>query len=228
MIRFGLQVLVASAALSLAACGGGGSDTSTTSSQADFPIEAAAVALHTVANTYSLSATDSNTGDVYVLSGSQAPSADATFEGALRKSIASTVVIRKNGALDSTGSTVSYFSVGPFKAYGSISLDGTYQVITSSPALPTTGRVGYAGTAVASTIYASSTKTFVNSTTTTVWTLEADTAITAWLCANTVIKTGTTSSIQATKSDCYKITTMGVIQARKVSVTINGTTLNFQ
>jgi hypothetical protein len=59
------------------------------------------------------------------------------------------------------------------------------------------------------------------------WTLEADTATTAFLCANTTAKE-TDGQVMATTAGCYKISTAGTVVGIKWTVAVAGKTLKFR
>jgi hypothetical protein len=59
------------------------------------------------------------------------------------------------------------------------------------------------------------------------WALDAVETSNAWACLNSAITQAGGASV-TTELVCYKIDTSGNISAKKIDLTINGQTLNFQ
>jgi hypothetical protein len=137
------------------------------------------------------------------------------------------VVIKKNGVTALTGSATGYFQVGPLTSLGAIAASGNYIVTTASTPLPLSANVGQSGAFATDVAYTSSAKTTIDYHATSTWSLEADTANTAWLCSNET-DVFTDASPVYTESDCYKIDPSGNLLGAKVTISQGGTTLVFQ
>jgi hypothetical protein len=213
----------------LSACGGGGGDAApaaTPIAAASFPMDAAYTKAMT--NGVNLNGTAIDGADTWTMSASIAPASDAMFEGVVRKKSIQALTIKKNGSVLSSETISSYYSINPFTTYGSSSSGGTYAVQTSpAGAFPTTAKVGDSGSLGISTTYTSSSKTTVQSTTQGTWTLEADTATTAFGCANIVMKNASGAQI-GTGASCYKIDTNGNALGMRFTVSVPGLTLVFK
>jgi hypothetical protein len=222
-----LRVLTLAAAAFLAACGGGGGGGGgPVAAPVTFNLDAAvANALVTGFATGTLTATDTS-GNTYTASETVQPAADGTFEGTILKQSKNTVTATKNGAFAGNATSNGFFSVNPLTIKGSTHSDGTYAVASQQTALPTAATVGQTGAFYNSTNYASSSKTSVVSTAVATWSLEADTANTAFACINT--STSFSNGSRSAEADCYKINAAGQIIGGKVTLTINGVTLSFK
>lgn len=209
----------------LAACGGGGGD-ATPATTATYPLEAAYTKAMT--NGISLNGTAIDGADTYTLSLSITPAADEVFEGVVRKKSIETLTIKKNGAVGIADNIDSYYSTNPFIQWGARYSNGTYAVQTSSTGVfPTTAKVGDSGSLGTLTLYTNANKTTVQLTTQSTWTLEADTATTAFGCANSVMKDATGVQI-GTAAGCYKIDTSGNALGMRFTLSVAGKTLVFK
>ena len=169
-----------------------------------------------------------NSGNTYTLQYGLTPGAPTTFEGLAASMAAETLTISKNNAVVDTISLNTYFTTSPLIALGYVDLgNGQYTIDSNQLALPTNATVGQSGQLQTETTYSINLFNIINDTATVTWALSADTATTAWLCANTVdIIVSPPSTISGSK--CYKIDTSGNVSALKFTITVNGTTLNFQ
>lgn len=213
----------------LSACGGGGSDATSTAT----PVAAASFALDAayakaVTTGVSLNGTAVDGADTYTMSLSIAPAADGTFEGVIRKKSIESLTIKKNGSVLGVTNIDLYYSLNPFTTQGASYSDGTYAVQTSTTgALPTTAKVGDSGALGTLTVYTNASKTTVLTTAQSSWTLEADTATTAFGCANSVIKNA--AGVQTgTAAGCYKIDTNGNALGMRFTLSVAGKTLVFK
>ena len=136
--------------------------------------------------------------------------------------------MKKNGAVLSADTSSSYYSINPFTTKGAIYSNGTYAVQTSNTGFfPTAAKVGDSGTLGTLTLYTSPTKTTVQTTTQSTWTLEADTASTAFGCANIVLKDAAGTQT-GTAAGCYKIDTNGNAMGMRFTLSVAGKTLVFK
>ena len=213
----------------LSACGGGGGDAAPTAT----PVVAASFALDAayakgVTTGVSLNGTAVDGADTYTLSLSIAPAADGTFEGVVRKKSIESLTIKKNGSVLGVTNIDLYYSLNPLTIQGASYSDGTYAVQTSiAGSFPATAKVGDSGALGTLTLYTNASKATVQSTTQSTWTLEADTATTAFGCVNSVIKSA--SGVQTgTGAGCYKIDTNGNVLGMRFTLSVAGKTLVFK
>jgi len=232
-MRKSLLILLAFFSAGLISCGGksGGGDTPApsgpVSSTLPFPPDAAVSRYLQSPQGFTIAATDSS-NNVYTLTYSFTPGPSSTFEGVPAKTASTSTLIKANGVVISTGSAVSYFNVSPYRPLGVIYGTGEYVVLVPTAQLPVTAMVGQSGAVSTSTEYANSTKASVISHSTTTWSLEADTASTAWFCMNeTIIYTdGVTPNF--TEADCYKTDVNGNVLGVKATITQGSFVLSFK
>jgi hypothetical protein len=206
-----------SAAVVLAACGGGGDGGGTVTPPA-VTFNADAAFASALTSGFSVSGlTGMNAGSTVPFTASLvfAPAPDAVFEGALRKSATQTATLAAPGIATQTSTAQLFFSTGPARLVGSTSSDG-YIVYTSRGALPTAGTVGQSGAFADGVIFTSAAKTATSGTENIQWSIEADTATTAFACLNQVV---TISAEQVTERDCFKIDSAGTILGAKIILT---------
>ena len=214
----------------LSACGGGGgSDPAPAPSPvatASFPLEAAYA--KAVTTGVSLNGTAVDGADTYTMSLSITPASDGVFEGVVRKKSIGSSTIKKNGSVLGVTNTDLYYSLNPFTTQGASYSDGTYAVQTSiAGSFPATAKVGDSGALGTLTVYTNASKTTVQSTTQSTWTLEADTATTAFGCSNGVVKNAAGVQI-GTAAGCYKIDTNGNALGMRFTLSVEGRTLVFR
>jgi hypothetical protein len=213
----------------LSACGGGGGDATpaaTPVAAASFPLDAAYT--KAVTTGVSLNGTAVDGADTYAMSLSITPATDAMFEGVARKQAIESLTIKKNGSVLGVSGINLFFSTNPLTTYGATYSDGTYAVQTKNTgAFPATAKVNDSGPLGTLTVYTNSSKTTVQSITESTWTLEADTATTAFGCSNSVIKNG--AGVQTgTAAGCYKIDTNGNALGMRFTLSVAGKTLVFK
>ena len=211
----------------LMACGGGGEDaTPIITSSAKFALDTA----YTQAMTsgISLAGTAVDGADTWTLSLSVAPAADGTFEGVSTKKANQSLTMKKNGVTVLTSNIESFFTTNPLAIRGAKYSDGTYAVQTAANgALSNTAVVGNSGPFGTLTVYSNSSKNAVLLTQDSTWTLEADTATTAYGCVNSVGK-NVSGVVVSTSSGCYKIDTDGKVLGMKYTLAVAGKTLEFR
>jgi hypothetical protein len=216
----------------LAGCGGGGSHPANLSSA---PGEAAINAYHQATHQTTLSAMDSS-GNNYTLQLSSVPNAGTTtFEGnAPAYSTVDTVTIDANGMVAASSVGTSYFLLNPYVPLGQVSSTGTpYAVVTSSFPVPTTWNVGSSGPVSNLTFYHDSTKTAVDISETSTYSVEARNSTTLLVCLNSVLSNVTaqgTADGQAdgTGSACYSVDASGNMALVSITVMVKGVSLKFQ
>ncbi len=223
--RFWKMLAALGSAFVLLSCGGGGGggDQGPVASTLDFPIGSAKSAWAQSARSFNL--TGSLDGTNFAMSYSQAPGAASTFEGQAASTSSLTIIFRANGVVASQTLLAVYFAASPFVAYGSIDLGtGSYSVFNTFAILPATAKVGQSGSIGTETEYVNSSKSQVRNVTTLTWSLEADTANTAFFCVNSQISGAT----PGTGSECYRIDSSGAALGLIVKVMVNGKTLTLQ
>ena len=239
MNKIWLPILIA---LGLCACGGGGGGGNSSSSgngsnsgnggsgsggssPTSFPLASAFSALSQTNHSYNLSALSG--ADNYTMEISDTPGTQQLFEGHLSSTLVQLLIMKKNGVVVSTGSSTSYFDVSPFMGWGSISGDGSYEVTSGQQPLPSSATVGQSGALETDTTYTSSAKILISSYGLVTWSLESDTATSAWACINST--TAFTNNAPAVSgAQCYRVDQTGNISAMKVTVYDNGKALTFQ
>lgn len=211
----------------LAACGGGGGDsTPVATPTTTFPLEAAYT--KAVINGISLSGTAVDGADTWSMTVSLTPASDEVFEGVVRKKALQSLTIKKNGAVLAASNIQSYFSINPFTTQGARYSDGTYAVQTSTTgSFPVAAKVGDSGGLGILTVYTDANKTSVQSRAESTWTLEADTATTAFGCANIILKNAAGAQT-GTAAGCYKIDTSGNALGMRYTLSVAGKTLVFK
>ena len=179
-------------------------------------------------NGISLSGTAVDGADTWSMTVSLTPASDEAFEGVVRKKALQSLTIKKNGTVLTASNIQGYYSLNPFATQGARYSDGTYAVQTSTTgSFPVAAKVGDSGGLGILTLYTNASKTGVQGTTESTWTLEADTATTAFGCANSILKnlagaqTGTTAA-------CYKIDTNGNAVGMRYTLSVAGKTLVFK
>lgn len=158
------------------------------------------------------------------------PAADETFEGATAKKSVNAITIKKNGTTVLSSGGETFYSINPFKTKGLKLNDGHYGVATvQGGAMSNSAVVGNSGSLGSVTVYSNAAKTSISFTQEATWTLEEDTATTAYACTNTTAK-NTTGSLITTTSGCYKIDPNGTIKGMKYTlyVAAAGKTLVFR
>ena len=222
MLRKLISIYAVSALLVACGGGGGGSDSSPTT-----------YALDTFQSSFgsvprSFSATAASGADTYTLFISSAPATDAMFEGALRKRATQTLTVRKNGVTIGASTFDSFYQVAPWQAIGATYSDGTYAVATTlNPALPNAAAVGSSGSLGVLTLYTNATKSTVVLRQEATWTLESDTATTAFFCVSTVAR-NPAGSVVATTSGCTRYDTSGNPVGIRFTIAVDGLTLTFR
>ena len=128
------------------------------------------------------------------------------------------ITIKKNGVTLQAANGETFFTVNPYKTKGFKFSDGRYGVQTVDGSVrPNTATVGSSGSLGSVTVYASAAKSSVTMTEEGTWTLEEDTATTAYACNNIVVK-NPLGAIVTTNAVCYKIDANGSIKGMKYTL----------
>jgi hypothetical protein len=229
------------ATLILVACGGGGGDkpepaatpqdTKVVASTSPFPIDSAITVFKQTAHSYTLTGTDVFGANYSVAYSTTPESAPAMFEGQVASTAMTTVAVTKNGVLTSNVASRVYFKSSRYLELGQVDTDGSNYYVddVSSPLyLPTTATVGQSGPLNSTTVYADQSKASTIAHQTNSWSLEADTASTAWLCSTSVYTPVSPSGSSSTEKQCLRIDTSGVVQGMTVTLSGGGVSLVLQ
>ena len=203
----------------------------TTISTIDFPVEAVFTSLASTASTYTASAVDAS-GNSLVFSVDRIPGPDKTdplVYPASLKTYSQTNTLKKNGNIISTKNLEEFYSVAPFYLFGNLNnmygSSNNMKVTTQLP-LPATGRVGSSGVFYKGRNYINK-AALSPDTWYAMWSLEADSATTAWLCLNTEITPANATAVSTAEIDCFRINQAGNITGFKTDITENGVKLGY-
>ena len=198
----------------------------------DFPVEAVFTSLASTASTYTASATDA-AGNNFSLSVGRIPGPDKSdplIYAAPLKTYSLSNITRKNGAVTSTKNFEDFYSVAPYYLFGSLNnlygSSNNMKVTTQLP-LPATARVGTSGV-----FYKG--RNYINKVTSSydtwyaMWSLEADSATTAWLCLNVEITPANATAVSTAENDCFRINQAGNITGFKADITENAITMSYR
>jgi hypothetical protein len=217
----GICLTVLAAALAACGGGGGGDVPLSATSTASFPVQALYAKDISSSSSYTVTASDAS--GTYTVTASDTPRSDAIFEGVTRSVSLGTLTMKQGNVLINTSSSLNYYGLNPPRSYGSLDTNGEYAVNTATGTMPVTAKVGETWSGHIGTVYSNSSKTTVLYNMTRNWSMEADTATTAFMCANT-IRTGTSD----TSSACRKIDTAGNILGYRMTLKVNGQIVTFQ
>ena len=225
-MKYPLILALALSTSFLAACGGGGGDDTTPTVAAKYSLEAAQIKVVTTGVTWNGTAVDG--ANTYTMSLSTTPAADEVFEGVVSKKYSASLTIKANGTIVTAANYSGYYSINPFTVKGAHYADGTYAVATGATgAHPTAAKVGDSGSLGTLTLYTDANKTTVKSTSQSTWSMEPDTATTAFGCINFVNK-DSAGTQTGTGAGCYKIDTSGNILGMRYTISASGKTLVFK
>jgi hypothetical protein len=217
--------LITCAIASLTACGGGGGSTSN-STPTTYAVDTAYTQAVTMG--ISLNGTAIDGADTWTMAMSVTPAPDESFEGTTAKKSVTAITIKKNGTTVLSSGGESFYSINPLKTKGLKLNDGHYGVATvAGSAMSNSAVVGNSGSLGTVTVYTNPSKSSIAFTQEATWTLEEDTATTAYACTNTTAK-DTTGVLITTTSGCYKIDANGTIKGMKYTLAVAGKTLVFR
>ncbi|MCZ8014795.1 MAG: hypothetical protein O9274_03775 [Limnobacter sp.] len=209
-----MKVALILSALFLSACGGGGGGSDVpvapSASTSAFALDTASTNFYTVPRTFNLNAVVNGTAFNVILSYSPQP--DVIFEGVLSKVNQATSTVRENNVVQFSDTVLRFFTTGPLLFRGATSMgdpDGqNYLVSTFSDRLPATANVGSTGPVATALYFTDVGKTNPRGSEVLTYSLEADTANTAFLCTNSTIR-NQLNLILLTQSECIKINPAG-------------------
>jgi hypothetical protein len=218
------KVAIAAAVVALlSACGGGGGgDGSPPPPQTTFNLDAA------FANTLTQGISFPNlraswNGVAFQLSISSTPTSDGTFLSQTYRRAIESSTVSINGQPGPTATSTLYFTLSPVTLVGGMDSAGL-TIFTPQASLPTAASVGSSGPYTRADTYVSDSNRTLLGQTVMSWTLEPDTATTAWGC----IVYSTMDGFQFEK-DCYRIDAAGTIFNAKATMNFtDGTTLSFE
>lgn len=245
-MKFRSQLSCLFATLLVAACGGGSDSDSvasgpppapdvTVASTLSFPVDAAITAFQQSAQHFTLSAVD-GASVPYTLDVTQTPGEIKPFNGGV-ESVFTTMItanIKKNGVDFKQSLSELYFKTGAYIQIGKLGIISgllTKSNVSTPLYLPVSATVGQSGALNSAELFeeanASEPKPWGNEAVT--WELQADTALTAWLCIKTattpLLATGATAY---SETDCYKINASGTVLTQSVTLTNGAVTLSFK
>lgn len=146
---------------------------------------------------------------------------DVTFEGAASKANLIILTLRENNVVQFSETISRFFTTNPLLFRGAISTgdpDGqSYLVATSVSPLPATANVGTNGPVATAQYFTDAGKTNPRGSEVVTYSLEADTAETAFLCANSTVRNQLNVTL-LTKSECIKINPEGDILGLKIFI----------
>ncbi len=222
---------IAAGLTSCASAGGGNNGTPAptgpVASTLAFPTEAITSAFFQTYQSHTLTAKDSS-NNTYTFISTSTPGSASTFESQPAETALASVIVKRNGVTAFTGSYTDYFQVSPYKPLGRVASTGEYIVATFITSLPTAAKVGQSGAFAWLTGYTNSAKTVLLYNESTTWSLEADTATTAWYCMNSTVTFVVTTSNNYTVAECLRVNGTGSVLGMRMTSTQRGVTLSFQ
>jgi len=198
----------------------------------DFPVEAVFNSLASNPSTFNASATDA-AGNGYFKTIEFIPGQEKNnplIYATLLKTYSQTNTVKKNGVIAATRIFEDFYSTPPFYLFGNLNnMHGSsnYMKVATHFPLPTTGRVGLSGVLYNGKNYTNS-STLPGDTWRATWSLEADSATTAWLCLSTEITPANDPAGSTAEIDCFRINQAGDISGFKADVIENGIALSYR
>ncbi len=229
------SVLAGALPVVLAACGGGGGSIAPNSNLLSAPGEAAIAAYAQSSRQASLRATDSS-NNAYTLQLSLAlNSGTTTFNGTPNAhSTVETITVDKNGVLVATSTAVSYFLLDPWVPLGTVYGNGSpYAVVTNYFPPPANFQVGGSGTLETITVYHDATESVIDAMITNSYAVTANDVSTIMVCIDTevsgVTAQGSSDGLaNGTESDCYTDDAAGNLALSSITLSVNGTSIEFK
>lgn len=206
----------------LTACGGGGGGGAPPPPEATFNLDAA------FANTLTQGISFPNlranwNGISFQLSIASTPTSDGVFMSQTYRRAIETSSVTINGQPGPVATSTLYFRLSPVTLVGGTDEMGL-TIFTPQASLPTAATVGTSGPYTRADTYVSETNRTLLGQTVMSWTLEPDTATTAWAC----LVYSDMQGVQFEK-DCYRIDPAGSIFSAKATLNLpDGTTLSFE
>ncbi len=217
------RVALAAAVMALlSACGGGGGDGPPPPPEATFNLDAAFA--HTLTTGVSFPNLRANWNGVsFQLSISSTPTSDGIFLSKTYRRAIESSTVSINGQPGPTASSTLYFTLAPVTLVGGVE-DAGVTIFTPQASLPTAASVGSSGPYTRADTYVSETNRTLLGQTVMSWTLEPDTATTAWGCI-----VYSTIDGYLFEKDCYRIDAAGTISNARATMNFtDGTILSFE
>ena len=202
---------------------------------ASAPGDAALEAYLQASHQYSLNATDGlgNTWTIGITN--QAIATPTTFNGVAQAyRTLDTVDLYRNGVLEGSDVSTSYFQLHPYVALGKVDSKGSpYALATTVSGLPATLTVGSSGLVNNLTYYHNSARSVVDAHEANSYVVEANDQATVSLCLISVIS-GTTASgtsdglANGTETDCYTVSAAGTVDLVSIHLVASGVDLTFR
>ena len=213
----------------LSGCSGGGGDSTSSAAPAavpviQIPLAGAISSFMQTSHNYNLSSVIG--ADNYTAQISFTPGTGCTFAGHPASSMIMSGIMRKNGVTITTDTNTLCFDASPFKELGSVDGSGNYTIASNQQLLPSSATVGQSGAFASFTTYYGSSSILTKSSTVETWSVEPDTATTAWAC---FISTETPMfGDKTTDTECYKVDQTGNVSAMKLSFIVDGQPVTFK
>ena len=207
----------------LSACGGGGGgDGSPPPPEATFNLDAAFANTLTQGISFpNLRASWNNVS--FQLSIASTPTSDGVFLSQTYHRAIESSTVTINGQPGPAASSTLYFTLSPVTLVGGMD-DAGLTIFTPQGSLPTAASVGSSGPYTRADTYVSDSNRTLLGQTVMSWSLEPDTATTAWAC---IVYSSMDGFLF--EKDCYRIDAAGTISNAKATMNLtDGTTLSFQ
>lgn len=219
-------ISAAALACILSACGGGGDGSGELPAPAPivtFDMNAAyAFALSKGVSFSGLQATAR--GITFGMSINYSPTTDGPLQGLTYKRTTLTVNMSASNAAPMTTTATEYYTLNPTRMVGEVKDEGVMTLFTWQSDLPSAGSVGQSGPYFRATSYTSTTSGSAIGEAAVTWSLEEDTATTAWAC----LSVGVPGSGTFYEKDCMRIDQAGAISGARAVLIVDGETVVFQ
>jgi hypothetical protein len=217
-------ISAAALACLLSACGGGGDGSPAPAPNAvTFDMNTAwGFALSKGVSFSGLQATAQ--GITFVMSISYTPTTDGPLQGITykRSTLATTMSASTATAMSTTAT--EYYTLNPTRMVGEVRDDGSMTLFTWQGDLPSAGSVGQSGPYFRATGYTSTPGGSAIGEAVVTWSLEEDTATTAWACLSMSLPSAGTFY----EKDCLRIDQSGAISGARAVLNVDGQTVVFQ
>lgn len=203
-------------------CGGGGNSvapitTESTAAATSFPVAAAIRTLSTNGTIFTISGVGSDS-KTYTQQVSIANQGKGVFEGVARDKVRTTSSLVQGSGTPLVGVSDDFYDLASMTLYGTVA-SNSYEVAGSPLPMPVSapsGNVGVLSTgADVFTASDKSTKIFKANKT---WSLLAIDSTSAWFCVESIEVSATTQAFVVSETDCYRITSVGVVSGFKSTV----------
>ncbi|MCR2745691.1 hypothetical protein [Limnobacter parvus] len=221
-----MKKLIVLSAFILSACGGGGDGSSPSApvapseSTLSFELNSAATNIYELPHTFYVNGRTQAGLDVSATL-SFDPQPEATFEGQLSKISRLTFTQRKGNADPVVERFTRFFKFFPLLITGATASGEksgfNYFVPTSTSRLPASANVGSTGPVASGQFFTDASKRVQSGTGVITYSVEADTANTAFLCTHSTFQ-NTFNTVRATQSECFRIRPDGTVIGLKLTL----------